>query len=151
MDAEIIYVTLASNDNTSGGDAANFTNNFSVPIDLPGPDWQVALFSATFAPKPGVSVVFVNASIVENVVTVGSTQTNMLRQILVNDSGGVSVQWETPALLQWVPCNVSGTLTQVAIELTDENGDPLALEVGSVTFLTVALRPTMFGKTRKRY
>ena len=150
MDADIIYITLASNDNTSGGDAANFTNNFSVPIDLPGADWQVSLFSATFAPKPGVSVVFVNASIVESVVTVGSTQTNMLRQILVNDSGGVAVQWETPALLLWTPCNVSGTLTQVAVELTDQDGNPLPLEDSSVTFITIALRP-MYGKTRKRY
>ena len=147
-----VYVTITSNDvtNTSGS-ASDFWNNFSVPVTFPGPEWEVALFSCTFKPKPSADgIVLINGNIVEQTVTVGSTQTPLLRQILIDNAGGTQLQWETPALLQWVPSSVSGSLTFVEIEITDANGNDLPMEADGVSFVTLAFRPILTPKI-KRY
>ena len=147
-----IYMTVTSNDPTNtSGSASNFWNNLNVPISLPGPEWEVALFSATFKPKPSADgIVLINANVVEQTVSVGSQQTPLLRQILVDNAGGTQLQWETPSLLQWVPSSSTGTLGFVEVEITDANGNDLPMEADGVSFVTLAFRPILTPKI-KRY
>jgi len=151
MDSSAIYITLASQDPSiqPGDTASHFSNNFLVPLQLGGgSDWECALFNMTIAPKPGAEVIFVNASCVQNTVTVGSQQTNNLRRLVINSAGGVSSNWETPSLLQFVPLSVSTTLDSVETSITNEDGDPVECEAGSQTFVTIALRPAIVKKSR---
>lgn len=152
MDSSAIYVTVASNDvtNTSGS-SAEFWNNITVPVDLPGPEWEVALFSATFKPKPSADgIVLINASVVERTVTVGSKQSPLLRQILVDNAGGTQLQWETPSLLQWVPSNATGVLNFIEVEITDQNGNDLPMEADGVSFVTLAFRPILVPMVKNK-
>lgn len=135
------YITLASNDPTvpPGSTPASFTNSFQVPVQLGNVETEVALFSMSFKPPNGTDVVFVNASIVEQTVVVGSQRTNALRRIVVDATGQV-VGWESPRQLQFVNANVSTVLSTVELSLTDENGNILVCDPASVTFVTLALR-----------
>lgn len=140
-----VYMTVTSNDPTNtSGSSSNFWNNLSVPLTLPGAEWEVALFSATCKPKPSSDgIVLINANVVEQTVSVGSQQTPLLRQILVDNAGGSQLQWETPSLLQWVPSSATGTLGFVEVEITDSNGNDLPMEADGVSFIVLAFRPIL--------
>jgi hypothetical protein len=149
MDSSAIYVTVASNDPSIafGDTAVSFSNFLPYPVMLSGADWEVALFNVTFAPAAGTQTVMVNSSLVEETVVVGSQRTNALRRILVS-VGGSAMLWETPSQLQWVPASVSDALARIEVSLTNEVGDPIVAVPGSITFVTIALRPQLIRKFR---
>lgn len=136
-----LFVTLASNDPTvpAGSTPASFVNSFEVPIELEGLETEVALFSLTFTPPNGSDIVFVNASVVEQTVVVGSQRTNQLRRVVVT-STGQTVDWETPPQLMFANASVSTVLNRVEITLTDTTGNILQCDPASTTFVTLALR-----------